>query len=112
MFVIYKEIYEQVLSVVESVTGVNREQMLSASRAEECVEARIMLVYWLLDAGLRDKQIMELTKMSKQQIIRARQVYGDKLQDNYFRNMTEWVRKEVQSIADKVEEKYEVKLKC
>jgi hypothetical protein len=39
------EMYDRIMSVVEEVTGISKDKILT-SNCEECVDARHILVYW------------------------------------------------------------------
>ena len=61
-----KEIYEEVLSVVEEVTDLPRSAILSSNQ-EECVDARFLLVF-SLSRMLTDSEIARLTGRTRRGI--------------------------------------------
>ena len=61
-----KELYEEVLAVVEEVTDIPRSVILSSNR-EECVDARFLLVY-SLSRMLTDSEIARLTGRTRRGI--------------------------------------------
>lgn len=61
-----KEIYEEVLSVVEEVTDVPRNSILTSNQ-EECVDARFLLVF-SLSRMLTDSEIARLTGRTRRGI--------------------------------------------
>ena len=61
-----KELYEEVLSVVEDVTDMPRSAILSSNQ-EECVDARFLLVY-SLSRMLTDSEIARLTGRTRRGI--------------------------------------------
>ena len=61
-----KELYEEVLAVVEEVTDMPRSVILSSNQ-EECVDARFLLVY-SLSRMLTDSEIARLTGRTRRGI--------------------------------------------
>lgn len=58
------DMYYEILRIVEDVTGVSAQEMLT-SNCEEHVDARHILVYVLGNRGFSDTKIAELTKLSR-----------------------------------------------
>ena len=54
------EIYDRIMGVVEEVTGISKDKILT-SNCEECVDARHILVYILGNRSFSDNKIAELT---------------------------------------------------
>lgn len=48
------EMYDRIMSVVEEVTGISKDKILT-SNCEECVDARHILVYILGNRSFSDK---------------------------------------------------------
>lgn len=59
-----EETYLEILRVVEEVTGVSANEMLT-SNCEEYVDARHTLVYTLYIRGFSDSQIAKFTKLTR-----------------------------------------------
>lgn len=59
-------IYTQILEAVEKATEIPRERILSREKQPEVVEARSLLVHFLLKKGFRQAEIARLTKLSRQ----------------------------------------------
>lgn len=58
------EIYQQILRIVEEVTGLESSGILS-SNCEEYVDARHILVYTLSNRGFSDSQIARFTNLTR-----------------------------------------------
>lgn len=50
------EIYDRIMGVVEEVTGISKDKILT-SNCEECVDARHILVYILGNRSFSDNKI-------------------------------------------------------
>ena len=50
------EMYDRIMSVVEEVTGISKDKILT-SNCEECVDARHILVYILGNRSFSDSKI-------------------------------------------------------
>lgn len=61
------EMYDRIMSVVEEVTGISKDKILT-SNCEECVDARHILVYILGNRSFSDNKIAELL-MNMQTIV-------------------------------------------
>lgn len=59
-----EEIYMEILRVVQDVTGIDANAMLSSNK-EENVDARHILVYILSLRGFSDNNISSLTKLTR-----------------------------------------------
>lgn len=59
-------IYTQILEAVEKATEIPRERILSREKQPEVVEARSLLVHFLLKKGFRQAEIARLTRLSRQ----------------------------------------------
>lgn len=57
------EIYDRIMGVVEEVTGISKDKILT-SNCEECVDARHILVYILGNRSFSDNKIAELTGLT------------------------------------------------
>lgn len=57
------EMYDRIMSVVEEVTGISKDKILT-SNCEECVDARHILVYILGNRSFSDNKIAELTGLN------------------------------------------------
>lgn len=80
------EMYDRIMSVVEEVTGISKDKILT-SNCEECVDARHILVYILGNRSFSDNKIAELTGLTRPGvcIIRNNFKYRRK---RYFVNLT------------------------
>mgnify|MGYP007077966998 CR=1 FL=1 len=58
------EIYDRIMGVVEEVTGISKDKILT-SNCEECVDARHILVYILGNRSFSDNKIAELTGLTR-----------------------------------------------
>lgn len=58
------EMYDRIMSVVEEVTGISKDKILT-SNCEECVDARHILVYILGNRSFSDNKIAELTGLTR-----------------------------------------------
>lgn len=58
------EMYDRIMSVVEEVTGISKDKILT-SNCEECVDARHILVYILGNRSFSDSKIAELTGLTR-----------------------------------------------
>lgn len=58
------EMYDRTMSVVEEVTGISKDKILT-SNCEECVDARHILVYILGNRSFSDNKIAELTGLTR-----------------------------------------------
>lgn len=56
-----------VIAVVEKLTEVKKDLIISKSRAEEVVEARALLCYFLLKKGLLTSEIAKIIRRSRRQ---------------------------------------------
>lgn len=53
------EIYDRIMGVVEEVTGISKDKILT-SNCEECVDARHILVYILGNRSFSDNKIASM----------------------------------------------------
>lgn len=53
------EMYDRIMSVVEEVTGISKDKILT-SNCEECVDARHILVYILGNRSFSDNKLRSL----------------------------------------------------
>lgn len=79
------ETYYEILSVVEDVTGISAQEILS-SNCEENVDARHILVYALSVRGFSDTQISRLTKLTRPGVCIIRNGFKHRVQ-RYFVNL-------------------------
>ena len=59
-------IFQEILSVVESITEVPASLILSHSKQREVVDARCLLFHYLCKKGFTKAQVSRLTKHSRQ----------------------------------------------
>ena len=59
-------IYTQILEAVEKATEIPRERILSREKQPDVVEARSLLVHFLLKKGFRQAEIARMTRLSRQ----------------------------------------------
>lgn len=64
------EIFNQVLSVIESETEIRRTEILSANKRAEVVDARYMLVYALHKKGFYFREIAHVSHITRQAVSR------------------------------------------
>lgn len=79
------ETYYEILSVVEDVTGISAQEILS-SNCEESVDARHILVYVLSVRGFSDTRISNLIKMTRPGVCMIRNGFKHRVQ-RYFVNL-------------------------
>lgn len=68
------EIYDRIMGVVEEVTGISKDKILT-SNCEECVDARHILVYILGNRSFSDNKIAELTGLTRPGVCIIRNTY-------------------------------------
>lgn len=91
------EMYDRIMSVVEEVTGISKDKILT-SNCEECVDARHILVYILGNRSFSDNKIAELTGLTRPGvcIIRNNFKYRRK---RYFVNLNFLTENEAEEIV-------------
>lgn len=91
------EIYDRIMGVVEEVTGISKDKILT-SNCEECVDARHILVYILGNRSFSDNKIAELTGLTRPGvcIIRNNFKYRRK---RYFVNLNFLTENEAEEIV-------------
>lgn len=72
------EVFSQVLSEVALATEIDPADILSKSRKEEIVEARLMLVYCCTEKGMRPVQIAALMKQTSHNVYRSLRSAADR----------------------------------
>lgn len=88
------EIFTALLSIVSDVTEVSAAEILSGSRKEEVVDARMILAKCLSKEGLYPSQIASLMRQTTRNVNRALSVFDYRLLASLsLRNNLESVRK-------------------
>lgn len=73
-----KEIFSSIMSEIANATDIDPAEMVSRSRKEEVVEARMMLVYCCSRRGLRPAQIATLLGHTPHNIYRCLRSVADR----------------------------------
>ena len=77
-----EEIYQEILRVVEDVTGIPANFILKSNK-EEHVDARHILVYLMYKVGFSDTKISYYTKLTRPCVCTIRNLFKYRLQ-RYF----------------------------
>lgn len=64
------ELFAHILSIVSDITEISSDVILSSSRSEEVVDARILVVYFCFRKGLYPTQIAALSGFSHKRVNR------------------------------------------
>lgn len=65
------EIFSQVLSAVSAATEIDPAEIVSRSRKEEVVEARMLLVHCCIEKGMRPVQVASLMGQTPHNVYRS-----------------------------------------
>lgn len=85
-----RDYFNAVMSVVEDLTELSKEQILGESKSMEIVDARWLCVKMLKDLGLYAEQIAEMMNMTPRNVCKIvtnfndRMMFGDAMLRNYL----------------------------
>lgn len=86
------EIYDRIMGVVEEVTGISKDKILT-SNCEECVDARHILVYILGNRSFSDNKIAELTGLTRPGVCIIRNNFKYRRKRYFVKTMREFMLK-------------------
>lgn len=92
-----KEIFKRLADMVSKVCGVG-DELLSKSRRQEYVEARVMLIQSLIDLGFHEKDIALTAGLSRQGINKLKNSFPIRMKRWAFRQQWNELRQNIEGL--------------